>query len=84
MGGEAKATLKGSFYRKDEAAYQQAWDRLDSRYGNPFIVQRAFHDKLNGWPRIGAGEYHKLRAFSDFLQACDNATFTVDQFDIRT
>ena len=73
VGGEAKASLEGSFYRKDEAAYQQAWDRLNARYGHPFIVQRAFRDRLNGWPRIGAGEYNKLRAFSDFLLACDNA-----------
>lgn len=29
--GEARSTLEGSFYRKDEEAYQQAWDKLNAR-----------------------------------------------------
>lgn len=73
IAGEAKSSLEGSFYRKDEEAYQQAWDRLNARYGHSFVVQRAFRDKLNGWPKIGGKEYLKLRDFSDFLQTCSNA-----------
>lgn len=73
IAGEAKSSLEGSFYRKDEEAYQQAWDRLNARYGHSFVVQRAFRDKLNGWPKIGGKEYLKLREFSDFLQTCSNA-----------
>ncbi|XP_051939800.1 uncharacterized protein LOC127612976 [Hippocampus zosterae] len=73
IAGEAKSSLEGSFYRRDEEAYQQAWDRLNTRYGNSFIVQRAFREKLNGWPKIGGREYFKLREFSDFLQTCSNA-----------
>ncbi|XP_030604506.1 uncharacterized protein LOC115793597 [Archocentrus centrarchus] len=73
IAGEAKSTLEGSFYRKDEEAYKQAWDRLDARYGHSFIVQRAFREKLNKWPKIGGKEYVKLREFSDFLQTCSNA-----------
>ena len=68
IAGEAKSFLEGSFYRKDEEAYQQAWDRLNTRYGNSFVVQRAFREKLNTWPRIGGKEFLKLREFSDFLQ----------------
>ncbi|CAI5660104.1 unnamed protein product [Oreochromis niloticus] len=73
IAGEAKSSLEGSFYRKDEEAYQQAWDRLNARYGHSFVVQRAFREKLNGWPKIGGKEYLKLREFSDFLQTCSNA-----------
>ncbi|KAK7882990.1 hypothetical protein WMY93_029164 [Mugilogobius chulae] len=73
IAGEAKSTLEGSFYRKDKEAYQQAWDRLNARYGHPFVVQRAFREKLNKWPKIGGKEYVKLREFSDFLQTCSHA-----------
>ncbi|KAK0132883.1 hypothetical protein N1851_032005 [Merluccius polli] len=73
IAGEAKSFLEGSFYRKDEEAYQQAWDRLNARYGNSFVVQRAFREKLNTWPRIGGKEFLKLREFSDFLQTCSSA-----------
>ncbi|KAL6480076.1 hypothetical protein MHYP_G00111090 [Metynnis hypsauchen] len=73
IAGEAKSFLEGSFYRKDEEAYQQAWKRLNARYGHSFVVQRAFREKLNMWPKIGGKEYIKLREFSDFLQTCSNA-----------
>lgn len=71
--GEARSTLEGSFYRKDEEAYQQAWDKLNARYGHPFIIHRSFREKLNRWPRIGAHDYIKLREYGDFLQNCSNA-----------
>ncbi|XP_048041384.1 uncharacterized protein LOC125265300 [Megalobrama amblycephala] len=71
--GEARSVLEGSFYRKDEQAYQQAWEKLNARYGHSFVVQRAFREKLNWWPKIGASEYVKLREFTDFLQSCSDA-----------
>ncbi|KAL0153126.1 hypothetical protein M9458_051582, partial [Cirrhinus mrigala] len=71
--GEARSVLEGSFYRKDEQAYQQAWEKLNARYGHSFVVQRAFREKLNKWTKIGASEYVKLREFSDFLQSCSDA-----------
>lgn len=70
--GEARSVLKGSFYRKDEQAYQQAWEKLNARYGHSFVAQRAFREKLNRWPKIGASDYIKLREFSDFLQSCSD------------
>ncbi|KAI4883641.1 hypothetical protein NFI96_030569, partial [Prochilodus magdalenae] len=73
IAGEAKSFLEGSFYRKDEEAYQQAWKRLNARYGHSFVVHRAFREKLNMWPKIGGKDYIKLREFSDFLQTCSNA-----------
>ncbi len=71
--GEARSILEGSFYRKDEQAFQQAWGKLTGRYGNSFEVQRAFREKLNRWPKIGGSEYVKLREFSDYLQSCSDA-----------
>lgn len=70
--GEARSVLKGSFYRKDEQAYQQAWEKLNARYDHSFVAQHAFREKLNRWPKIGASDYIKLREFSDFLQSCSD------------
>lgn len=73
VSGEAQCVLEGSFFRKDDKAYDQAWDALNSRYGHPFVIQRAFREKLNNWPKIGSRDSVKLRQFSDFLTACNNA-----------
>lgn len=68
--GEARSVLEGSFYRKDEQAYEQAREKLKARYGHLFVVQRAFREKLNRWSKIGEKE---LREFSDCLQSCSDA-----------
>ncbi len=73
VSGEAQSVLEGSFYRKDNEAYDQAWEALNSRYVHPFVIQCAFREKLNNWLRIGSRESVKLRQFSDFLAACSNA-----------
>ena len=65
--------LEGSFYRNDDEAYNQAWEALNNRYGHPFVIQRAFREKLNNWPKIGSRESIRLIQFSDFLVACSNA-----------
>lgn len=37
-------------------------------YGNPFIIQKAFRDKLACWPKFSAIDPLALREFADFLQ----------------
>ena len=73
ISGEARSVLEGSFYRKDEDAYNQAWEALNARYGHPFVIQRAYREKLNNWPKISSRDSVKLRQYSDFLTACSNA-----------
>ncbi len=73
IAGEAKSVLEGSFLRKDKDAYQDAWAKLTERYGHPFVIQRAFREKLFAWPKIENGDAPKLREFSDFVQACSDA-----------
>ena len=73
VAGGAKSVLEGSFYRKDKEAYEQAWDRLNARYGYSFVLQQAFREKLNGWPKIWGKEYLKLIECSEFLLTCSNA-----------
>ncbi|GAA6067476.1 uncharacterized protein LOC103911210 [Tachysurus ichikawai] len=71
--GEARKAVEGYFYRNSEDAYQGAWKVLQDRYGNPFILQRAFRDKLMRWPKIGGNDPLALRDFTDFLQGCVEA-----------
>ncbi|XP_057694061.1 uncharacterized protein LOC130917030 [Corythoichthys intestinalis] len=70
LSGEALKAVEGFFYRTSEDGYQGAWKVLEERYGNPFIVQKAFRDKLSKWPKISATDPISLRDFTDFLQGC--------------
>ena len=45
IGGEARSVFEGTFFRKDDEAYDQAWETLQARYGHPFVIQRAFREK---------------------------------------
>lgn len=80
--GPAQNCLEGTFFRSDEEAYKDAWQKLDQRYGPPFIVQRAFRDKLSKWPKISSKDAKGLRTFSDFLNTCLQATPYVKGLEI--
>lgn len=80
--GPAQKCLEGTFYRSDEEAYKEAWQKLDQRYGQPFVVQRAFRDKLSKWPKVSSKDAEGLRTFSDFLNACLQATPHVKGLEI--
>lgn len=80
--GPAQKCLEGTFYRSDEEAYRDALHKLDQRFGLPFVVQRAFRDKLSKWPKISSKDAEGLRTFSDFLNACLQATPYVKGLEI--
>ena len=71
--GEARKAVEGFFYRNSEEAYQGALKVLEERYGNAFIIQRAFRDKLMKWPKVSTNDPAALRQFADFLQGCVEA-----------
>ncbi|XP_043973047.1 uncharacterized protein LOC122831155 [Gambusia affinis] len=73
LAGEARKAVEGFFYHDSESAYIGAWKVLQDRYGNAFIIQKAFRDKLARWPKINANDSLALRGFSDFLQGCKEA-----------
>ncbi len=73
VAGSALKSLEGMFYRNDEEACKDAWKRLQDRYGQPFIIQRAFREKLASWPRILSKDSEGLRNLSDFLNSCKDA-----------
>ncbi|XP_067295957.1 uncharacterized protein [Pseudorasbora parva] len=73
VSGFARKALEGTFFRTDDEAYQDAWCRLNNRYGQPFVIQKAFRERLASWPRIHPKDAIGLQAFSDFLNACQGA-----------
>lgn len=70
VSGPAHKCIEGTFYRDDDEAYRDAWNKLNQRYGQPFVIQRAFRDKLSKWPKVQTKDAEGLKAFSDFLNAC--------------
>lgn len=70
--GPALKVLDGIFYRNDEEAYKDAWKRLLDHYRQPFIIQRAFREKLTCWPKIQSKDPRFLR-FLELMKGC-NAT----------
>ncbi|KAL6490035.1 hypothetical protein MHYP_G00003800 [Metynnis hypsauchen] len=78
--GSAHKCLEGTFYRNDEEAYSDAWNKLNQR--QPFVIQRAFREKLSNWPKIQSRDAEGLRNFSDFLNACQQAMPYVKGLDI--
>lgn len=47
VGGSAKRAIEGHFLVGTETAYRAAWDILEDRFGNPFIVAKSYRDKIH-------------------------------------
>ncbi|XP_049331632.1 uncharacterized protein LOC125799291 [Astyanax mexicanus] len=73
VGGAAKKAVEGFFLLGTEAAYNSAWQLLEKRFGDPFIIGKSFRDKLHGWPKISSKDGGELREFADFLKSCEAA-----------
>ncbi|XP_028316746.1 uncharacterized protein LOC114471941 [Gouania willdenowi] len=72
--GAAKKTIEGFFLLGTDVAYDSAWQLLEKRFGDPFIIGKSFRDKLDGWPKINPKSGCELREFADFLKSCEAAT----------
>ncbi len=73
VSGSARKAVEGTFFRTDDEAYQDAWCKLNDRYGQPFVIQKAFRERLANWPNVHPKDAMGLQAFSDFLNACQGA-----------
>ena len=73
LGGTAKTAVEGFFLLGTEAAYGSAWQLLEKRFGDPFIIGKAFRNKLHDWPKINSRDARELRDFADFLRSCEAA-----------
>ncbi|KAE8291618.1 hypothetical protein D5F01_LYC08974 [Larimichthys crocea] len=77
VAGAAKKVIESYFLVGTEKAYESAWEILEERYGNSFVVAKAFRDKLNSWPKIGPKDSVELREFADFLRGCQAAMYHI-------
>lgn len=73
VGGGAKEAIECNFIIDSGDAYQAAWNLLQETYGNPFVIAKAFRNKLYSWPKIASRESGDLRKFVDFLRSCESA-----------
>ncbi len=80
--GPAKKAIESYFILGSESAYHAAWAILEERYGNPFVIAKAFRDKLNLWPKIGPKDSIELREFTDFLRGCEAAMVEIKSLQV--
>ena len=60
VGGPAKNAIESYFLLGSESAYHAAWSILEERYGNPFLIAKAFRDKLYAWPMLRPAQSHNI------------------------
>jgi len=77
VGGPARKAIEGYFLLGMDAAYYSALDIMEERYGSPFVIAKAFREKINSWPKIGPKDSIELREFSDFLRSCEAAMLQI-------
>ncbi|XP_073667523.1 uncharacterized protein [Paramisgurnus dabryanus] len=80
--GSAKKAIESYFLLGTESAYHAAWAVLEERYGNQFVIAKAFRDKLNSWPKIGSKDSVELREFTDFLRGCEAAMSQIKSLEV--
>lgn len=82
VGGEVKEALEGYFLLTTDDAFHEAKQLLEDRYGNDFVVARAFREKLEQWPKINARDSQALRKYGDFLKQCLTAMNSVESLNV--
>lgn len=82
VSGPAKKAVENYFLLGTEAAYKAAWEVLDERFGNSFLIAKAFRDKLSAWPRIGSKDSLELQEFVDFLRSCEAAESQIKGLEV--
>lgn len=70
VSGPACKCLEGAFYRNDEEAYQDAWKKLNQRYGQAFVIQKGFREKLSSWTKIQSEDAERRKNFHKCKHAC--------------
>ena len=82
VGGSAKRAIESYFLLGTEPAYYAAWDILEERYGNPFLIAKAFREKLDAWPKISSKGSMELQELADFLRCCEAAMSQIRGLEI--
>ena len=58
---QTKRAIDGFFLLRMESAYVAAWEILEDRCRNPFVIANSYRDKLQAWPKIGSKDNFELR-----------------------
>ena len=81
-GGKVKPMLSGYFICNSDNSYHAAWELLNSRFGDSFVIAEAFRERLHQWPKVSLKDSKALLAFSDYLVNCEAAMTTVEELNI--
>ena len=73
LSGKARECVEGYFMYSSEYSYKDAKALLDKRFGDVFVLQNAFRDKLEAMPKLQGNDYVGLQKYSDFLRQCASA-----------
>ncbi|XP_039902265.1 uncharacterized protein LOC120742861 [Simochromis diagramma] len=73
VGGSAKKAIEGHFLVGTDTAYHAAWEILNDRFGDPFVIGKSYRDKIQSWPKINNKDTKDLREFADFLSSVESA-----------
>ena len=71
--GDAKEAIRGLLTLDSAEAYSEARNILKERFGNPFLVAKAYGRKVNEWPTIPPNDGISLRKFCNFIVHCQAA-----------
>ena len=52
LGGKARECLECYFLYSSESSFAEAKELLEKIFGDPYVIQSAFRDKLKGYPKI--------------------------------
>lgn len=82
VGGTAKKAIESYFLLGTESAYLAAWTILEERYGNPFLIAKAFRDILDAWRKISSKGSVELQELADFLRSCEAAMSQIKGLEV--
>ena len=82
VGKEVGKAIQGYFLSHIKTSYHAAWKTLEERYENPFILQKAFRERLASWPTVGPRDAEGLWDFSDFLKGCQKAMAYISSLQV--
>ena len=85
--GKAKSVLSPCALMRPEEGYDRALELLRERFGNPFLVAKAWLDRVFNIPSIRPGDAKALESFTDQLVSCSGVLSElgmVDELDCQT
>ena len=83
LGGKAMEGVEGYFLLSTEEAYIEARQKLDVRFDYPFVVGKAFRDKLDKWHRVASHDGLSLRKYETAMNTISSLNALNDDREIK-